>query len=372
MERRAYLRSLATGAVSVGVAGCLRTSGSDPTTTTEEEPFRIETVTMGLEVPWGAAFGPEGDLYLTERPGRVQHVTAEGTSNELVADLTERVTARGEGGLLGLAFHPENPDLAYTYQTYGADGGLANRVVRHRVSDDFARESVVLDGIPASSIHDGGRIAFGPAGSSDSSDSALYVTTGDASNGELAQDRNSLAGKVLRVTPDGDPHPDNPFDNEVFTYGHRNPQGLAWRDGTLYSTEHGPASDDEINVLRAGENYGWPEVKGPSDDEEFTDPIESYTPTVAPASATFYRGPIDDWRGDFFFGTLAGTHLHRVRIDENRVVEQERLLDDKYGRLRTVFTGPDDHLYVTTSNRDGRGEDSVAPQDDRVLRIQPA
>jgi glucose/arabinose dehydrogenase len=364
MERRAYLRSVTAAVGATGVAGCLRTAGSRPTTTTDEPRFRIETVTMEVEVPWGAAFTPDGDLYLTERPGRVQRVAHENGRQELVADLTDRVAARGEGGLLGLAVHPENSDLAYTYQTYEADRGLRNRVVCHRVSEEFARESVVLDGIPGSSIHNGGRIAFGPEG-------ALYVTTGDAGRGSLAQDRDSLAGKVLRVTPEGDPHPDNPFGNAVFSSGHRNPQGLAWRDGTSFGTEHGPASDDEVNVLRAGHNYGWPKVMGRSDGDRFTDPIAVYTPTIAPASAAFYGGPIDDWTGDLFFGALAGTHLHRARItDEGEVVEQQRLLDGRYGRLRTAFTGPDDHLYVTTSNRDGRG--TPAPQDDRVLRIQPA
>jgi len=365
MNRRAYLRSLAAATGAVVAPGCLRTAGSEPTTTTEEEPrFRIQTVTMNLEVPWGTAFAPNGDLYLTERPGRVQRVVRETNRKEAVADLTSTVAARGEGGLLGLAFHPDDADLAYTYQTYETDGELANRVVRHRVSEGFARESVVMDGIPASSVHDGGRLAFGP-------DGALYVTTGDASRGDLAQDRDSLAGKVLRLTPEGGPHPDNPFGNAAFTYGHRNPQGLAWRDGTLYVTEHGPATDDEINRLEAGNNYGWPEAKGPSDREAVTDPVAAYTPTIAPGSAAFYHGPVRDWQGDFFFGTLAGSHLHRVRLnDQHEVVEQERLLDEKYGRLRTVFTGPDDHLYVTTSNRDGRG--TPAPQDDRVLRIQPA
>jgi glucose/arabinose dehydrogenase len=364
MNRRAYLHSLAA-AGAVGVPGCLRTAGSEPTTTTEEGPqFRIQTVTMELEVPWGVAFAPSGDLYLTERPGRVQRVVHESNRKEEVAGLTDAVAARGEGGLLGLALHPDDPDLAYTYQTYESSGGLANRVVRHRVSEGFARESVVVDGIPASSVHDGGRIAFGP-------DGALYVATGDASQGDLAQDRDSLAGKVLRLTPDGEPHPDNPFGNAVFTFGHRNPQGLAWRDGTPFVTEHGPKTNDEINRLEAGSNYGWPEAKGPSDPEEFTDPVAAYTPTIAPGSAAFYRGPVGNWQGDFFFGTLAGTHLHRVRLnDQHEVVEQQRLLDGKYGRLRTVFTGPDDHLYVTTSNQDGRG--TPAPQDDRVLRIQPA
>ncbi|WP_132059108.1 PQQ-dependent sugar dehydrogenase [Halorussus amylolyticus] len=370
MERRAYLRSVTTGLAGVtgmtGFAGCLRTGGTEQTaTTTEAVQFRTETVTMELEIPWGAAFDPEGVLYLTERPGRVQRVTPEGEDREEVADFTDRIAHEGEGGLLGLAFHPGDPDFAYTYGTYDADDGLVNRVVRHRVDEGFATDGVVVDDIPAGSIHDGGRIAFGPEG-------ALYVTTGDAGEGERAQDRDSLAGKVLRVTPDGDPHPDNPGEGgpRVFTYGHRNPQGLAWRDGTLFSTEHGPDHDDEINVLRAGNNYGWPDVMGPSDDETFTDPIESYTPTIAPASATFYDGPIDDWQGDFFFGNLAGRHLRRVRIDGEEVVEQERLLDEEYGRLRSVFTGPDGHLYVATSNQDGRG--TPAPQDDRILRIQPA
>ncbi|WP_137284395.1 PQQ-dependent sugar dehydrogenase [Halorussus salinisoli] len=362
MERRAYLRSL-TAVGAVGVSGCLRTAGDEPTTTTDQPPFRTETVTMELEVPWGAAFAPNGDLYLTERPGRVQRVTHENGRKEEVADLTDIVAARGEGGLLGLAIHPDDPDLAYTYQTYEGESGLANRVVRHRISEGFARETVVIDGIAASSVHDGGRVAFGPEG-------ALYVTTGDASEGSRARNRDSLAGKVLRLTPDGDPHPDNPFGNAVFTYGHRNPQGLAWRDGTLFSTEHGPSTDDELNVLRAGNDYGWPEAMGPTEGDEFTDPIAAYTPTIAPGSAAFYHGPVDDWGGDLFFGTLAGTHLHRVRInDRNEVTDQQRLLDGRYGRLRTVFTGPNDHLYVTTSNRDGRG--TPAPQDDRVLRIQP-
>ena len=393
MKRRTYLKSLAGGAVrapgaaagaagTAGLGGCLTTANGDPETTTEggdsetttgDAPFSVETVATGLEVPWGVAFGPEGDLYLTERPGRVRRVAVDGEdggsgengeNRETVADFTDRIAHEGEGGLLGLTFHPDDPDLAYTYGTYD-DEGLVNRVVRHRVGDDFAEDAVVVDDIPAASNHDGGRIAFGPEG-------ALYVTTGDAREQSRAQDRDSLAGKVLRVTPDGDPHPDNPAEGDprVFTFGHRNPQGLAWRDGTLFATEHGPDHDDEINVLRAGENYGWPEVMGPSDREAFTDPVASYTPTIAPASAAFYDGPVEDWRGDFFFGALAGSHLRRVRFDGEEVVEQQSLLDDEYGRLRTVFTGSDDHLYVTTSNRDGRG--TPADQDDRVLRIRPA
>lgn len=360
MDRRSYLQSLAVGAAAL--AGCTTFADRGTTPEPEEEPtVRIETTTMELEVPWGAAYGPDDALYVTERPGRIKQVEPNG--DETVADFTDAIAHTGEGGLLGLAFHPDDETVAYTYQTYRAADGLTNRVVRHRADRGFAADEVVVDDIPGGSVHDGGRLAVGP-------DDALYVTTGDAGRESAAQSTDSLAGKVLRLTLDGEPHPDNPFDDYVFTYGHRNPQGLAFRDGTLYGTEHGPDNDDEINVLRAGRNYGWPEVTG-VDESGYADPIATYTPTIAPAGAAFYDGPIEDWRGDLFFGTLAGRHLHRVGIDEtDNVTHQQRYLVSQYGRLRTVFTGPNDHLYVTTSNRDGRGE--PAPQDDRVLSIRPA
>ncbi|GAA0225842.1 PQQ-dependent sugar dehydrogenase [Haladaptatus pallidirubidus] len=362
MRRRTYLRTMALGIT--GFTGCIKSTGSTTQTSTADidQGVRIKTVAMNLEVPWGAAFHSNGDLYVTERPGRIRRIRP--NSNDIVADITDEIAHEGEGGLLGFEFHPENENLAYTYQTYEGQNGLRNRVVRHRINDEFERERTLLDDIPASSVHNGGRLAI--------YDDALYVTTGDAGNEEQAQDENSLAGKVLRVTLNGEPHPDNPFDNKVFTYGHRNPQGLAIRDGTLFSTEHGPDTDDEINVLEAGNNYGWPTITGKGEQgDQFTNPIATYTPTIAPGGATFYDGPISQWEGDFFFGTLVGQHLHRVRIEGKEVVEQERLLEGEYGRLRTVFIGPDKHLYVTTSNQDGRSA-GPAPQDDRVLRLQPA
>lgn len=384
MERRAYLRSLSVAGLA-GVGGCLRSAGSEPATTTDRPRFRIETVTMKLATPWGAAFGPDGDLYLTERAGRVQRVATDTDRTEAVADRTDRVAARGDAGLLGLAFHPDDPGLAYTYQTYRGDAGLTNRVVRHRVGEEFARESVVLDGIPGGRVRNGGRIAVGPGGE-------LYVGTGDAGDPERAGERDSLAGTVLRLTADGASHPDNPFGDAVFTYGHRNPQGFAWHGDTLWGTDSGasptmgagdadetasdatdrPASSvaDEVNDLRAGRDYGWPRARGSTG--KSAAPVVAYASTLGLGGAAVYRGPIDDWRGDLFVAALAGTHLRRIRVGEGGdVTEQERLLDGKYGRLRTVFTGPTGHLYVTTSNRDGPG-DAAAPQDDRVLRIRPA
>lgn len=375
-NRRRILQTLGAGVVG-GLAGCLSpgqggetdespatggtgSAGSDSDGSGTNRNVRVDSVVTGLKVPWGADWR-DGDLYLTERPGRLVRVPGGRGDAELVTEQFPDLRASGEGGLLGLAFHPDEP-VAYTYGTYRTGGKTENQVRRHAVDDGW-KSTVLLSGIPASNIHNGGRLLV--------HDDALYVTTGDAADSKLAQRKDSLAGKVLRLTLDGDAHPDNPFGSEVFTWGHRNPQGLAFRGDDLFSTEHGPSTDDEINVLEAGNNYGWPEVKGTGDgDDEFTDPLTSYTPTIAPGSATFYDGPISAWQGDFFFGTLAGRHLHRVRFEGRKVVEQERLYEKEYGRLRTVFTGPGGHLYCTTSNRDGRGNPSKG--DDRVLRFRPA
>lgn len=359
MDRRRYLAALGAAAVGgcAGRSGRGGGTGSDTHTGDATANVAVETLVTDLEVPWGAAYR-DGTLHLTERPGRIVRLV-DGEVDPVV-DSVEGVRHAGEGGLLGLAFHPAEP-YAYTHQTYEADGGLANRLVRHDLTDDWAADPL-LTGIPGAPIHDGGRLLV--------HDDALYMTCGDAAEAANGQDADTLAGSVLRVTLDGDPHPDNPFDSPVFSYGHRNPQGLTVRDGRLYSTEHGPSVADEINVLRAGENYGWPEAKGPSDDDRFTDPLASYSPTIAPASATFYDGPVESWRGDFFFGTLKAEHVRRVRFEGDSVADEERLVDGEYGRIRTVFTGPDGHLHALTSNRDGRG--SPVAEDDRLIRFTPA
>lgn len=318
----------------------------------------VETVITGLEVPWGAAYR-DGTLFVTERPGRIVRI-ADGSS-ETVADLTDSTKTGGEGGLMGLVFHPEDPNTAFTQQTYATSGGRRNRVLRHDVPAGWAHE-VVLGDVPGATLHDGGRLFV--------HDGALFVTTGDATDSGDAQDPQVLNGKVLRLTLDGQPHPDNPFGNEVFTYGHRNPEGLAASGGALYGIEHGPSSDDEINLLERGNNYGWPEVTGPSDNPDFTDPVVTYEDIIAPGGGAFYNGPIEGWQGDLFLGTLAGAHLRRVRIRDGGAVENEALYKNEFGRLRTPFVGPDGHLHVTTSNRDGRG--SPGEGDDKILRFTPA
>lgn len=372
MRRRTYLHSVPS-VIGVGMAGCMGlddTSNSGQSTPTDgtgrtgatvtagSQTVVAESVLTGLEVPWGVAYR-EGTLYVTERPGRVVRVNDSGS--EVVADFTESTKTGGEGGLFGLVFHPTNSNIAFTHQTYESDGNRQNRIVRHDVGDGWTRETV-LDAIPGARIHDGGRLLV--------HDGSLFATTGDASQADDAQDPQLLNGKVLRLTLGGDPHPDNPFGNAVFTYGHRNPEGLAARNGTLYAIEHGPDSDDEINRLEPGANYGWPEVTGPSNTDEFTDPINTYEEIIAPGGGVFYDGPIERWQGDLFIGTLAGTHLRRVRIQNGTVTEDDTLYDGEFGRLRTTFVGPEGHLYVTTSNRDGRG--SPKSGDDKILRFRPA
>lgn len=352
----------------LGVAGCLAGesdgdgTGETVTTTTDDgADVAAETVTTGLEVPWGAAY-LDGALHLTERPGRVVRVVD--GRREVVAEFPDTATG-GEGGLLGLAAHPDDSTTAYTYQTYD-DGGRRNRIRRHDVADGWRAETL-LDGIPGNRIHDGGRLFVRP------DEGALYATTGDANRPEDAQDPATLNGTVLRLTLDGDPHPENPLGGPVFSYGHRNPQGLETKDGRLYASEHGPDTDDEINSLEAGGNYGWPDVRGRESgpDGEFVPALASYTPTIAPAGLAVYPddGPIAAWSGDLLFGTLAGTHLHRVTLDDGDVTD-ERLFGDAFGRLRTTFVDPEGHLYVTTSNRDGRGR--PGEDDDRLLRVVPA
>lgn len=329
----------------------------------------VTVVARGLEVPWGIAFAPDGRAFVTERPGRIRLLRAGRLEPDPVATLP--VAHAGEGGLLGVALHPQFPrhPYVYVYYTYAAQG-LRNRIERLREQGGrLVRDRVILDGIPGARIHDGGRIAFGP-------DGMLYVGTGDAAERQLAQNPSSLGGKILRLTPDGGVPPDNPFPGSpVYSLGHRNVQGLAWHPSTrrLYATEHGPSGElgfahDEVNLIRPGGNYGWPEVLcGQGGRPGFIEAIAcSGEETWAPSGATFVsRGA---WAGALLVATLRGAHLRLFTLSEDgtRVLRATRVLEG-FGRLRDVVEGPDGALYVLTSNRDGRG--FPAPDDDRILRI---
>jgi glucose/arabinose dehydrogenase len=327
---------------------------------------QVEVVARTLEIPWAVDFAPDGRMFVTERPGRIRVIRDGRLETQPWATLPVRHI--GEGGLLGLAVAPDfqRTGFVYVYHTYADNGRLFNRVVRLVDRDGRGQmDRVILDRIPGSGNHNGGRIKFGP-------DGKLYVTTGDAGQPQLAQQRESLAGKVLRINADGSVPSDNPFPGSpVYTLGHRNPQGLAWHPETkvLYESEHGPSAHDEINILESGKNYGWPEVTGTGGGSRFVDPIAESggSTTWAPSGIAIpSAGP---WRNSLLAAALRGNQLRRFVLQApefRRVTEQEAFFQN-LGRLRDVVQGPDGSLYMLTSNRDGRGR--PGPDDDRLLRI---
>ncbi|MGP1371848.1 MAG: PQQ-dependent sugar dehydrogenase [Almyronema sp.] len=335
--------------------------------------IQVETVVTGLEVPWGVAFLPGGDLLVTERPGRVRWVRDGQLQPQPV--VTIPATARGEGGLLGIALHPDFAEnrLFYLYYTTEAGGSLTNRVERWQLAADnqtATADRVIVDNIPVATYHNGGRLRFGP-------DGMLYIGTGDARNPDSAQDPQSLAGKILRVTADGEIPADNPFPNSpAYILGIRNTQGFDWpSESVLWISDHGPTGElgrrahDEISVAQAGDNLGWPVIYRCQAQENLQRPVLTWAEAVPPGGAAIYTGAaIPEWQGDLMVGTLRSQHLHRVSLSPSGELEQHEVyLQNEYGRLREVIMGPDGELYVTTSNCDGRG--SCPAEGDKVLRL---
>ncbi|MEA5512445.1 PQQ-dependent sugar dehydrogenase [Nodularia sp. UHCC 0506] len=339
---------------------------------------KAEEVVTGLEVPWGIAFLPNDKMLVTERPGRVRLVE----NGELKPPIaTVNVTASGEGGLLGIATHPDfaTNRFFYLYYTTDKNGSPVNRVERWQLSSDGLTASldrIIIDDIPAAIFHNGGRLRFGP-------DGMLYIGTGDAREPQLSQNVESLAGKILRLTPDGNIPTDNPFpNNPVFITGIRNTQGFDWYNpSTLFVTDHGPSGElgrrgeDKVSVLQAGDNMGWPAVENCEAEAEFVRPSLVWREAAPPGGAAIYTGDsIPEWKGNLIIGTLRSRHLHRVVFDSDnpsQVLTHEVYFPGNspngFGRIRDVIMGTDGELYITTSNCDGRGN---CPQDqDKIIRI---
>ena len=290
------------------------------------------TVAEGLQIPWEIAFLPDGRIILTERPGSVRLIDASGALIEQPLLVIDDVAATGEGGLLGLALHPEfsQTGWVYLYYTYRLDGGLANRVVRYTMQgSSLVDRSIVIEGIPGGGIHDGGRIKFGP-------DGRLYIGAGDSGVADLAQDLDSLAGKILRLNDDGTIPPDNPFPGSpVYSYGHRNPQGLAWDDrGRLWETEHGSSAFDELNLIQAGGNYGWPVVRGDGAAAGMIAPVHhSGNDTWAPSGL------------EFFDGSLSTNCEQLLRFDP-ATNELSRHFNGSFGQLRNVYSSCPANCFI--------------------------
>jgi glucose/arabinose dehydrogenase len=336
----------------------------------------VTTFASGLQVPWDMAFVSMNRIYVTERPGRVRLIENGKLRPQPYARIN--VVSRGEGGLMGIALHPKYPNPRWVYLMYTSREG--NRVSRFTdTGSGLTDEKPLVTRIPAGFIHNGGRIRFGP-------DGMLYVGTGETHRAELAQNPSSLGGKILRVTPEGRIPADNPFHGSpIYAYGFRNVQGLAWNpaNGDLWATSHGPTGEfglyakDSVYIVRKGGNHGWPRALGVTNIRGVVNPVLWY-PDVSnpPGGAAFYNSNLmPGLKGNFFFGSLAGEHLERVVLSGPRRVSRIELWwetgthQGRYGRIRDVSQGPDGALYVTTSNRDGRG--SVRAGDDRILRIGP-
>ncbi|GIF74876.1 PQQ-dependent sugar dehydrogenase [Asanoa siamensis] len=335
-------------AAALGGVGAWRGWFSEPSVEAapDVQPAGVSDVVTDLRAPWGLAFRPDGSALVTERDtARVLSVRGD-TAREVT--VVSEARPSGEGGLLGIAVAPAG-DWVYVYYTADDD----NRIARFRPDQPDAR-TVVFSGIPKAGNHNGGRIAFGP-------DGMLYVGTGDAGDRDAAQDRASLGGKILRLTPEGAPAPGNPFGaTPVYTYGHRNVQGLAWDGGgAMFASEFGQNTYDELNRIEPGRNYGWPEAEGNSDDPAFTNPIATWRTADASPSGIAV-GP----DGLVWMACLRGERLYTIKTDGSGA---EALLRGEHGRLRHVAAAPDGSMWVLTSNHDGRGD--PAPGDDRILRL---
>ncbi|KGX83519.1 PQQ-dependent sugar dehydrogenase [Pontibacillus marinus] len=312
-----------------------------------------EGIATNLKVPWDIIQTGEG-FFISQRGGTIIKVRANGEKTEMPLQLERDVVHRGEGGLLGFVLHPNyaQNQNAYVYHTYEEQGRRQNRVVLlKQVNQSWEEQKVLLEGIPGSNIHNGGRLEIGP-------DQKLYVSTGDAAQESNAQDLNSLSGKILRMNLDGSIPSDNPFNNSyIYSYGHRNPQGMTWsEDGTMYAAEHGSRAYDEINLIKPGANYGWPVIRGNEQKEGMETPLfHSGENTWAPSGLTYQNGHL-------YMAGLRGEQIREFDLEQ----KSSRVFVDGVGRVRDILFDEND-MYFITNNTDGRG--TPRPNDDKLIKV---
>src|SRR6478609_2640209 len=386
MRRLAALVS-AVAIAAAGLAACSDDGGDEPgdtvTATPRSEPSRSEspspsatasspgkdttppkvvgTIATGLAAPWGIGFLPNGDAIVTERDTtKVLLLASPAYDAREVGTIADAVGAGdlgGEAGLLGVAVSPDFATDRMLFFYYSAD--TENRIVKATLEGGrLGTPTTILDGIPRGQIHDGGRLAFGP-------DGYLYASTGETGEPELAQDKDTTAGKILRITTDGDPAPGNPFTGSpIWSYGHRNVQGLAFDDqDRLWASEFGQNTFDELNLIEAGKNYGWPMVEGKGGGKGLVDPQVVWdTDEASPSGLAWLDGHL-------WLASLKGERLWRIDVTGARATSPKDFFVGRYGRMRTVVVAPDGRLWVTTSNTDGRGDPKA--DDDRILVIEP-
>lgn len=343
-----------------------------------ETEVDTHSIVTGLDTPWEILWGPDNHIWITERYGRVSRINPEtGILDELL--LIEEVHEQSESGLLGMALHPlftENP-YVYLVYNYLAQGSIKEKLVRYSYDGaGLTSPETLMEDIGGAGNHNGSRLLFGD-------DGKLYMTTGDAVDVSTSQDLSSLNGKILRMNDDGSIPEDNPFtDSYVWTLGHRNPQGLIpGPDGSILSSEHGPSNDDEINVIEKGRNYGWPNVHGFCDgasemdfcnDNHVKEPIRAWTPTLAVAGIDWYSSDlIPEWENSILVTTLKEAELVVLKLSEEgtEVIGETRYFNNWWGRLRDVCVSPDGRVFISSSERDGRG--SPGPGDDRIVEVRP-
>ena len=317
--------------------------------------LKSKIVVSGLNLPWEMVYGPDNFIWFTEKSGKISRLNP--ATGQIVPLLSiADVRTNGEGGLLGMTLHPDFSSNPYVYVVYGYGSTYKAKVVRYTyASGALGSARILLDQIPAASIHNGSRLLI--------SGDKLFITTGDASDTSTPQNINSVSGKILRINLDGSIPSDNPYpNNPVWSLGHRNPQGLVLVGNKLFSSEHGPDSDDEINLIEKGRNYGWPNIKGLCDEageqsfcslNNIAQPLIKWTPTIAPSGLAYYNSDyIPQFRNSLLLAVLKNTKLMQLKLDDaqSRIVETKDFYVNTYGRIRAICQSPEGKIYICTSN----------------------